>query len=85
MENLLGCPQAASMDQFIAAHASYLDTILQRALLEERSAELASKLVAIFELCLRFKVCVPRRATFVRHERGQGGACGAHQSHDTGR
>lgn len=33
----------------------YLDTILQRALLEERSAELASKLVAIFELCLRFK------------------------------
>lgn len=51
------------MDEFIAAHALYLDTILQRALLEERSAELASKLVAIFELCLRFKVGVPCCAT----------------------
>jgi hypothetical protein len=56
------------MDEFIAAHALYLDTILQRALLEERSAELASKLVAIFELCLRFKVCALRASPTCSHD-----------------
>ncbi len=46
---------AADLDGLIAAHERYLDAIVAKALLGERSSLLAQQLTTLFELMLRFR------------------------------
>ncbi|GLJ12396.1 hypothetical protein SUGI_0190050 [Cryptomeria japonica] len=47
--------QARDLDELIAAHEKYLDSILEKSLLGERSHQLCKTLFALFDLILRFR------------------------------
>lgn len=57
---------AADLDALIAAHDTYLDTILKKSLLGERSQQLCKRLFTIFDTVLRFKGFADRLYEIVR-------------------
>ena len=57
---------AADLDALIPAHDTYLDTVLKKSLLGERSQQLCKRLFTIFDTILRFKGFADRLYEIVR-------------------
>lgn len=66
---------AADLDALIAAHETYLDTILKKSLLGERSQQLCKRLFTIFDTILRFKGFADRLYEIVRDIQVMEGRC----------